>query len=170
MKECCVYSLRCSGCGLRPIKGPCFRCKVCKFFNFCRKCFQRGRSHTHHNFQRINSNGQQGVDVGQPKSKSKEKRKKGGHRRQPGDELARDFVLLNMEEVQEVCVCVCMCACVCVCVCVCVCLHVCVCVCEREKERLDVYIMHLCKYVCDSTLGVYCMCLCMSRSGSINSS
>ena len=45
--------------------------------------------------------------MGQPQSKLKEKKKKGSRRTQPGDELARDVVLLNVEVAQEVwCVCV----------------------------------------------------------------
>ena len=78
--------------------------------------------------------------MGQPQSKLKEKRKKVGHRRQPGDELARDVVLLNVEEVQEVW---------------------CVCVCKRETRYVHCLLV---------TLGVSCMFLCMCRSGSITSS
>lgn len=42
----------CNGCGLNPIKGARFKCKVCDHFDYCENCFYTKRNHRH-NFNRI---------------------------------------------------------------------------------------------------------------------
>lgn len=37
----------CNGCGLAPIKGARFKCKVCENFDFCENCFYTKKNHRH---------------------------------------------------------------------------------------------------------------------------
>lgn len=57
---------RCDGCGMGPIEGPRYHCRVCANFDFCQSCFDEERFHNHP-FERINDQGQPAVYVGLPR-------------------------------------------------------------------------------------------------------
>ncbi|KAK5650580.1 hypothetical protein RI129_001609 [Pyrocoelia pectoralis] len=49
---CTHEGVICNGCGLTPIKGVRFKCKVCNNFDFCENCFYTKKNHRH-SFNRI---------------------------------------------------------------------------------------------------------------------
>ncbi|KAF5270348.1 hypothetical protein FQR65_LT05536 [Abscondita terminalis] len=55
----------CNGCGLTPIKGVRFKCKVCDNYDFCESCFYTKKNHRH-SFNRIIEPGLPPVYAGKP--------------------------------------------------------------------------------------------------------
>ena len=45
--------VRCDGCGMFPLVGKRFKCKVCPNFDFCEKCLEKNKESHQHEFQNI---------------------------------------------------------------------------------------------------------------------
>ena len=46
-------NINCDGCGMKPIVGVRFKCKVCKNFDFCQNCFDLYKEKHGHEFEKI---------------------------------------------------------------------------------------------------------------------
>ncbi|KAK9875133.1 hypothetical protein WA026_005926 [Henosepilachna vigintioctopunctata] len=61
----CHDGVFCSGCCMKPVRGPRFKCKVCDSFDYCENCFYTKRNHRH-SFNRINEPGSSEIHAGKP--------------------------------------------------------------------------------------------------------
>ncbi|KAL3277032.1 hypothetical protein HHI36_012394 [Cryptolaemus montrouzieri] len=61
----CHDGIFCSGCCMKPIRGPRFKCKICDSFDYCENCFYTKRNHRH-SFNRINEPGSPEIHAGKP--------------------------------------------------------------------------------------------------------
>ncbi|CAH0559020.1 unnamed protein product [Brassicogethes aeneus] len=61
----CHDGVGCGGCGVNPIRGPRFKCKVCESYDHCENCFYTRKVHRHA-FNRINEPGSPEIYAGKP--------------------------------------------------------------------------------------------------------
>ena len=44
---------RCDGCGMHPLIGKRYKCKICPNFDYCEKCLEKNKETHHHEFINI---------------------------------------------------------------------------------------------------------------------